>query len=109
MLPPVCRFNDKIKTVHEFVQSGNHWAGPQIAWALSLAGAQVSDDRAMYARFEIIPDVEKMHNLSFGRRYGIGIERLHANGYSYGEYVRMDTLAHQDVIGLRTEPGREVR
>lgn len=91
------RFNEKIKTEHEFVRAGFHWAGPQIAWALSLATAQVSDDRAMYARFETIPDVERLHNMSLTRRYGIGIERLHANSYSFGEYVRMDSLDYQDV------------
>lgn len=65
---------------------------------MSLYNAQVSDDRALVARFEIIPDSDRLHNLSKTRRYGIGLERLHADNYAFGDYVQMDSLAFQDVM-----------
>lgn len=92
------RFNAQIKTVHDFVRAGFQWAAPEIAWVFSLIKAQVSDDRALVARFEIIPDSDRLHNLSKTRRYGIGLERLHADNYAFGDYVQMDSLEFQDVM-----------
>lgn len=90
------RYHDKIETSHDFVRTGYKWGAPQPAWAYSIRLAQAADDLAMFQRFEAHPD-EILRNKSFSRNYGIGIERLHAGSYSFGDYVQMDSLQKQDV------------
>lgn len=78
------------------MKTGYHWGAPQPAWAYSIENAQVPDDLAMYRRFES-HDNDELHNRSFSRSYGIGIERLHAGSYSFYDYVQLDSLAKQEV------------
>lgn len=90
------RYHEKITTIRQFVDRGYHWGAPQPAWAYSIRHAEVHDDRAMYDRFESQSN-DRLHNLSFSRTYGIGLERLHAGSYSFGDYVRMDSLVKEEV------------
>lgn len=91
------RYEEKISTVRQFVDRGYHWGAPQPAWAYSIMHAQVHDDRAMYVRFDAIPN-EKLRNLSFTRNYAIGLERLHAGSFTFYDYVQLDSLAHQSML-----------
>lgn len=89
-------YHDKIETLHDFVLTGFKWGAPQPAWTYSIRLAQAADDMAMLQRFEVQP-VEFLRNKSSSRNFGIAIERLHAGGFTFGDYVQMDSLQKQNV------------
>lgn len=90
------RFHNKIETARQFYAANIHWGAPHPVWAMSLEHAQVPYIQALFQRFEAHDDAT-LHNRSMTRGFGVAIERLHAGSFSFGDYVKIDSLQRQDV------------
>ncbi|XP_039442686.1 glutamate receptor ionotropic, delta-2-like [Culex pipiens pallens] len=92
------RYEKSLETIHDFVQSPYRWGAPAIAWILSLVDAESIDLKTVVHKFDIIPDVEDLHERLSKADFGIGIELLNSQKLTVGPYIREDNVHSLEML-----------
>lgn len=93
----VPKFEAPIDTIHELSRRNLKWGAPSDIWIMSIMNTAQIDLQTVVSRFEIKP-YEDFYRLSHTRTFGFGIEELNYGSYSFGEYIKEDSLEYLDVI-----------
>lgn len=90
------KFEAPIDTIHEMARRNIKWGAPSDIWIMSIINAAQKDLQTVVSRFEI-KSYEEFYRLSHTRTFGFGIEELNYGSYSFGEYIKEDSLEYLDV------------
>lgn len=90
------KFEEPIETIQELASRNIQWGAPSDIWIMSIMNAAQKDLQTVVSRFEI-KTYGEFHRLSQTRTFGFGIEELNYGSYSFGEYIKEDSLEYLDV------------
>lgn len=90
------KFEAPIDTIEEMARRNIEWGAPSDIWIMSIIDAAQKDLQTVVSRFEI-KSYEEFYRLSQTRTFGFGIEELNYGSYSFGEYIKEDSLEYLDV------------
>ncbi|XP_058827155.1 uncharacterized protein LOC131687124 [Topomyia yanbarensis] len=92
------RYGKSIETIHDLAQSPYRWGAPDWAWVFSLLEVDSADIRQVVAKFDMIPDEEKIYQRTLPGDFGVAVEVLNGGNYAYGSYVREQNVHRFDIL-----------
>ncbi|XP_055847718.1 uncharacterized protein LOC129913189 [Episyrphus balteatus] len=79
-------FTDPVDTIKKFSATTWKWGAPAPAWVMTIWDSDIPYEWIMARKFEI-RNYGDLKNATYNGEYGLGVERLHGGGFTFGDYI----------------------